>query len=98
MTDLQDVLAKTGATQRQLNHWTNAGWLRPVGRGGQGNPRSWPPLELEVAALTVRLLVVGFYAQAAIEIARAAIEGGLGSTEQRVVVELASGINMVVHA
>ncbi len=85
--DLDRVLAVTGATYRQLDHWSRRGWLRPDGGGrGSGRPREWSRTEVEVATTMVRLVAAGITPEAA---HRAARGDGVLAPGVRVLVEAA---------
>lgn len=59
---LADMLA-TGATYRQIDHWTRCGYLPPTGRvkdtGGSGNPRLWTLAHRDLVWYIVRLTRAG---------------------------------------
>jgi DNA-binding transcriptional MerR regulator len=86
---LQAVLDR-GLTYRRLDHWTTAGYLRPVHRGGTGHNRQWPQNELQVADLMRRLVDAGLTVEVAALAARAHLDG-------RPLVKLAPGILLTNH-
>ena len=74
-----------GLTDRQLQYWTEQGWLRPtVETAGSGHRRTFPPAELAVAEVMFTLTQAGLTPRAAHRAARH--QGWLTSTV-RVVVE-----------
>ena len=84
---LQQVVDR-GLTPRTLAYWVDSGFLHPVTHG-RGNPRHWPPRELEVADLMRRLVDAGLTAGVAALTARAAIE-------ERPLIKLAPGIVLAI--
>lgn len=71
MSTTTQVCDQTGATYRQLDHWCRRGYLHPDGEGlGQGRPRTWPPEEVRVVAVMVRLVAAGISPTVAAEVAR----------------------------
>lgn len=63
--------AATGASYRQIDHWCRAGYLRPTNPdAGSGTARTFPPIELAVAARMVRLIRAGLTPAAAARVAR----------------------------
>lgn len=56
------LMALTGLTYRQVDHWVREGILTPVpGTGvGHGNPRAFPPCEVEKARAIAALRDAGF--------------------------------------
>lgn len=84
-----DLVAQTGATYRQLDFWTRAGYLhpeRPKGLGS-GRARVWPDDELAVATDMAMLVFYGFTPRLAHAIARA---GATASVLDAVLAALAS--------
>lgn len=71
-----ELMARTGATIRQIYHWAGAaGYLHPVRRypdrgDGSGSPRFWPDSEIEVARQMVTLIKAGLSPAAAHHAAR----------------------------
>lgn len=62
-------------TEQQLRHWVKRGWLNPVrgpeaGVRGHGKSYLWPPGELVVARRMAALVISGFEAAPAAELAR----------------------------
>lgn len=81
-----DVTRITGATYRQLDHWTRRGYLRPAEpTPGTGVPRSWPPQEVEVARVMARLVTAGVVPDRAAAVAREHVARGGGD---QVVIEV----------
>jgi DNA-binding transcriptional MerR regulator len=76
----------SGATFRQLDHWSRKGLLRPVGGEGTGHVRDFPAEEVQVAKVMARLVGAGISPEAA---ARAARSGGELAPGVRVDVDLA---------
>jgi hypothetical protein len=66
------MISTSGATYRQIDHWTNKGWLltyeRPEG-AGSGFPKEWPDAQAEKARRMVALIKVGFAPWSAEQIA-----------------------------
>lgn len=59
------------ATERQLDYWTRAGYLRPDNPDpGSGTARKFSAEETEVASRMARLVAAGFVPAAAAEYAR----------------------------
>lgn len=76
------VLAATGATYRQLDHWVRRGWLHPTDPApGNGYRRDWPHLEMQVAALMRRLTAAGININVAARLARALAGNGAWTVE-----------------
>lgn len=88
----------TGATYRQLDHWAMRGWLQPLGAGGQGNPRRWPPHEVRAARIMVRLVDAGFMPDVAATVARKALAATVGTSAMRPVVQVTDDVAVVVRA
>jgi hypothetical protein len=76
----------SGATFRQLDHWSRRGWLHPIGGIGTGYSRDWPADEVRVAKVMARLVNAGVSPEAA---ARAARCGGELAPGVRVDVDMA---------
>jgi DNA-binding transcriptional MerR regulator len=70
-----EVVKLTGLTFRQMNTWTKADYIRPVG-GGKGNEREWPTSEVNIIKVTLQLMNAGFTLSAAAPYARTLIETG----------------------
>lgn len=68
----QDVLSATGLTYRQLDYWTQRGYLSAEGIAGRGNRREWSPREVTVAGVMHHLIAAGIEASVAAELARTA--------------------------
>jgi DNA-binding transcriptional MerR regulator len=68
----------TGATYRQLDYWTRAGWLsaEPV---GSGRSRKWSQRDREIARAMVRLIAAGVNTSTAARIATSLVESGATS-------------------
>ena len=71
MANLHDF-TRIGITYRQLDHWTNRGWLHAEDRPSatSGVPRTWPAGELEVAHRMAVLINAGVTPEAAHHAAR----------------------------
>jgi hypothetical protein len=66
-----DAMLATGATARQLDHWTTRGYLRArEANPGSGHDREWLAGEDDVAARMLRLTVAGLRLDVAAELAR----------------------------
>lgn len=60
--ELRDLVHQTGATARQIDHWTSRGYIPVSGPGanpGGGIRRAWTPAEAEFISLMVDLVNVG---------------------------------------
>lgn len=80
------AMADAGLTYRQLDYWTNKGYLYSTNSGcGSGHERHWPDSELRVAATMRRLVEAGLTVKAAHTVAR----GGS---------ELAPGVRVLVDS
>lgn len=67
MADMLDL----GLTYRQLDHWCRQGYLRPSdATPGSGHRRVFPPDEVRVAALMIRLVTAGLTVDGANRAAR----------------------------
>lgn len=74
----------TGATYRQIDHWTRSGWLSKSGEEesaapGSGTRRAWTGREYRIASLMVRLINLGMRPRPAARMARASIDHGVNS-------------------
>ena len=79
-----------GLTYRQLDRWTNAGYLRATQAGeGAGHARDYSAEEVRVAALRVRLHGAGLNVASSPRAARALAAGRSAV--------LAPGVEVVVH-
>lgn len=63
-------MTRCGASYRQIDHWTRAGYLHAVEGGGTGHARRWPLAERHTAATMYRLVVAGLSPAAAHTVAR----------------------------
>lgn len=71
MNDTSEILARTGITYRQLDHWTRRGWLHPDHPlKGCGSRREWTNNEIEVAARMAQLVKAGLTPKTAADVAR----------------------------
>jgi hypothetical protein len=98
MTTTADVMAATGASFRQLDHWIHRGWLNPVGGplgAGSGHAREWPALEYRVAVVMARLVRAGMGPEKSAAIARVAAEQAHKAAGP-VNVQIAHGITLEV--
>lgn len=67
----EEMLALTGATYRQIDHWTRGDILRPTRRSeGSGHPRRWSAEDVGVARCITALTRLGIDLQVAARIAR----------------------------
>lgn len=72
-----DDMRSTGISYRQLDHWTQQGYLRArQDRTGTGHRRRWFPGEREVAELMVRLIEAGLNVETAAKTARIGVDTG----------------------
>lgn len=69
---------QSGITYRQLDYWTRCGHLHPHGDATPGNgiPRRYPAVEVDVASLAKRLIDAGFNPVPALALARQLVETG----------------------
>lgn len=69
------VVDQTGATARQLNHWSDKGWLSGQDdKPGTGHHRAWSTDDLKKARLMMRFLRAGFKVEKAAVIARSIVK------------------------
>lgn len=80
------VAEKAEISFRRLDWWVRRGYLKPEGGNGTGDPRSWPPAEVEVACKMGRLVHVGLSVESA---ARAARQDGPE-------IDLGRGVRLVI--
>ncbi len=67
-----DEMTASGASYRQIDHWTRIGYLEPIpGTAGTGHRRRWPRTERAVADLMYRLCCAGIPPAVAHQVARA---------------------------
>lgn len=84
-----DLAARAGITYRQLDVWTNSGYLRPLPRKVSvrgGVPRQYPLEEQRIAMWMARLVDAGMTPAAACRIAR-----GEGDAREKAAQALLSG-------
>lgn len=93
MYTTQQVMELSGATYRQLDHWTRKGWVKPTGQG-TGNDRDWSWQEKHVAKLMIRLINGGFQPATAADIARRLVGCAAGATT--VTMTLTEGLELQV--
>lgn len=69
---IPEMIATTGATPKQVDHWTRAGYLRPLERANATNGvrRRWPALEQAVCTRMALLVDVGLSVPLAHDVAR----------------------------
>lgn len=68
---LPEMIRHTGASARQIDHWTSQGYLRCPDGSGSGHARHWPAVERDIARLMIRLTkTAGFSPSAAAYLAR----------------------------
>lgn len=79
-----DAMRRSGATYRQLLHWTNRGYLHAYNGGGTGFPFEWSDEEIRVAGAMKRMTDAGILPAAA---ARAARNGGVLAPGVRVLLD-----------
>lgn len=74
-----DIVADTGISYRQADHWVRAGYihthyldpsLEPTGQGGSGHPRYIDDDEIAVLHTMARLVHAGFVPETAAQLAR----------------------------
>lgn len=66
-----DLAKHADVTYRQIDHWTNRGWLQAEGPvGGLCHLREYPPAEVKVAVWMAELVAVGFKPHIAARMAR----------------------------
>jgi MerR HTH family regulatory protein len=76
---LGEMMKRSGATARQIDHWTRSGWIRAADTAhGKGNHRRWPEDEIAVAVIMRRLLATGLPGTVASRVARGELEIGPG--------------------
>lgn len=76
--DAIDIAGVAGITYRQLDYWTNRGFLRSTNTAtGRGRPRQYHRVEQHVAAVMARLTAGGIPATAAAVYARDYVERGI---------------------
>lgn len=86
---LDDMLAGSGASYRQLDHWVRSGYLNPERRPGKdedvergsGYERLWSVRDLRVATIMVRLTKIGLLAHVAADWAAAAVDHGVHTVD-----------------
>lgn len=79
MANLAQMIEFSGATRRQIDHWTRLGYLRTdLAAEGQGTRRVWSDGEDVVARVLLRLTAAGVNADVAERVARGEIEIGPG--------------------
>lgn len=79
MYSTQYVVDHTGATARQLGHWSDKGWLSGQDdKPGTGHHRAWSDRDLKMASLMVRFLRSGFKVEKAHVIAKAVADKASG--------------------
>jgi hypothetical protein len=70
-----ELIAASGATWRQVDWWTRAGYLKPSNKKrGTGTPNRYPIAEAQIAAYALELITAGFTASAALGYARTLVE------------------------
>lgn len=75
MANLAEMIAISGATARQIDHWTRCGYLvADEATPGPGYPRNWHIGELAVVRLLRRLTEAGLQPAVAAQVARGARE------------------------
>lgn len=74
-----EVIALTGCTYRQLDYWARLGLLTDTAHGS-GSSRRFTFADVEAIYNAVRLIRVGFTAQAAVRIATALVDDGAFAT------------------
>lgn len=96
--ELFDMLTSTqmlnvGISYRQLDHWTNRGYLRcdERVRETKGIARRWPTPERDIAQLMDRLITAGLAVGVAAPVAREMVETGMPEAS------VADGITILVE-
>lgn len=75
-----EVCEITGASYRQINHWTSSGYLYGERKGeGSGHVHMYSDEELRVAGWITRLVAAGLTAKAATDAARQMVDSGTHS-------------------
>src|SRR5579872_3925698 len=67
MTRVED---RMGVTYRQLSHWSERGYLRPLTNEGK---RQWPDIEIRIGRMMSRLIAIGITPAKAAYYAREAV-------------------------
>lgn len=83
-------VAALGLTLRQVEYWTEKGWIIPDGNPAQGRPRVFSAPEMKVLRTMARLAHAGFPARVAAQVARRAVTVSWPDGDE-VAVELAGG-------
>lgn len=93
-----DVVAVTGLSYRQLDHWARAGLAhpRPDPDMATGHSRWWPLAEVQRLAVMARLVGAGFEPAAAGTVADTACVGVAPSASVVAVVDVHSGVRVMV--
>jgi hypothetical protein len=92
------VARAAGVSYRRLDYWARCGYLHPDGNGaGCGTSRRWPQVEVDIAALMVRLIDAGFVVPAAAALARDAVEAW-GTLSHDCIGAIAPGIVVIISA
>lgn len=94
MYSTEDMVRKSGATNRQLGTWAGKGWLSSAAPG-TGHAREWSERDLKIATLIVALMGAGFRLDKAAEITSTVINRD--TAIPNVTVRLASGIWIIVR-
>lgn len=90
----EDFRRHVGISFRQLDTWTNAGYLRAFKRHatGSGHPREWSMAELIVAKRIKRLVAAGLRLNVAAAVARESLDG-----QGEWVKELGDGVSLTLQ-
>lgn len=82
-----------GVSYRQLDYWTNRGYLRCDQREHErsGHARYWPAPEREIARLIHRLTGAGMHLEPAVSVAREMVDTGMPEAT------IADGITLLVE-
>jgi hypothetical protein len=87
-------IAALGLTPRQLEYWTEKGWIVADGQSVQGHPRQFSAPEYRVLAAMARLTKAGFPAAMAARVARTAVS--VAGTDSQVVIALDADLSLML--
>lgn len=86
-----EVMARTGATYRQLDYWAREKWIDMGPDQGTGNARMWTHRQMLTARMVVTLIKAGFDVRKAFEITDRIMLDHVRQ-EQQIKIELAPGV------
>ncbi len=90
-----EVMARTGATYRQLDYWAREKWIDMGPDQGTGNARMWTHRQMLTARMVVTLIKAGFDVRKAFEITDRIMADHIRQ-EQQIKIELAPGLILQV--